>query len=60
MDVTADADGPTRRPSPASTRWVRTVIALAVAVAVFGFALPRFASAAEVCGTPSGTSDGGG
>lgn len=47
MDLAVDAVQPGRR-SHSSRPWVRTVIALGVAGAVFGFALPRFASAADV------------
>lgn len=48
MDLAFDTEEPSRQRSHPSTRWVRTVIALGVVVAVFGFALPRFASAADV------------
>lgn len=40
-------DGPVRAPKPLQ-RTARVVLALVVAVAVFGFALPRFASATDV------------
>jgi len=48
MDVNADGAGPHRQSPGQLRRAARVALAVAVAVAVFGFALPRFASATEV------------